>query len=83
MYSDISNAWKTLLKEKPRTLKDRAILWRKESTLKRLERPSRLDRARTLGYKAKQGFVVIRVRVGRGGMRKKGLKWEDDLDILV
>ncbi len=37
----------------------------------RLERPSRISKARRLGYKAKQGFVVVRVRVGRGGMRKQ------------
>ncbi|HEY7733789.1 MAG TPA: 50S ribosomal protein L15, partial [Nitrososphaera sp.] len=28
-------------------------------------------RARRLGYKAKQGIVVVRTRVGRGGMRKQ------------
>ncbi len=37
----------------------------------RVERPWRLDRARSLGYKAKEGVVVIRARVSRGGMRKK------------
>jgi large subunit ribosomal protein L15e len=30
-----------------------------------------LDRARKLGYKAKQGFVMARVRVRRGGLRKQ------------
>lgn len=52
-------------------IRARAILWRKGPTIQRLERPSRIDRARTLGYKAKQGFVVVRIRVGRGGMRRK------------
>jgi len=37
----------------------------------RLEHPTRLDRARALGYKAKQGFVVARVRISRGGIRIK------------
>jgi large subunit ribosomal protein L15e len=36
----------------------------------RLTRPSRPDKARRLGYKAKQGFVVYRVRVRRGGRKK-------------
>jgi len=36
----------------------------------RLEHPTRLDRARSLGYKAKAGFVVARVRVRRGGRTK-------------
>ena len=52
-------------------LKSRATLWRTEEVIHRIKRPSRLDRARRLGYKAKQGIVVVRIRVGRGGMRKK------------
>jgi large subunit ribosomal protein L15e len=39
-------------------------------TVQRIERPTRLDRARTLGYKAKQGIVIARVKVRRGGLRK-------------
>ena len=37
----------------------------------RLERPSRLNRARSLGYKPKQGVVVVRIKITRGGMRQK------------
>ncbi|KAF8065888.1 hypothetical protein HT031_002949 [Scenedesmus sp. PABB004] len=36
----------------------------------RLSRPSRPDKARRMGYKAKQGFVVYRVRVRRGGRKR-------------
>jgi large subunit ribosomal protein L15e len=36
----------------------------------RVERPLRLDRARKLGYKAKQGFIIARVKVRRGNLRK-------------
>jgi len=52
-------------------LKGKAINWRKEPSIHRIPRPSRLDRARKIGYKAKQGIVVVRARVGRGGMRKQ------------
>ncbi|NIM44721.1 MAG: 50S ribosomal protein L15e [Nitrososphaeria archaeon] len=45
--------------------------WRRGRTVQRVERPTRLDRARRLGYHAKQGFVVVRVKVSRGGLRKK------------
>ncbi|MFQ6081173.1 MAG: 50S ribosomal protein L15e [Candidatus Bathyarchaeia archaeon] len=48
----------------------RAIDWRRQPTILRIERPTRLDRARKLGYKAKQGFVMARVRVRRGGLRR-------------
>lgn len=36
----------------------------------RLTRPSRPDKARRMGFKAKQGYVVYRVRVRRGGRKK-------------
>jgi large subunit ribosomal protein L15e len=45
--------------------------FRREPTILRIERPSRLDRARMLGYKAKQGVAVVRIKVSRGGMRRK------------
>lgn len=49
---------------------ERLVAWRKERAITRVERPLRITRARSLGYKAKQGFVVVRVRVRRGGLRK-------------
>jgi large subunit ribosomal protein L15e len=51
-------------------MRQRLIQWRKEPTVNRVERPLRLDRARKLGYKAKQGFIVARVKVRRGNLRK-------------
>lgn len=48
----------------------RLIEWRKEPVVVRVEKPTRLGRARALGYKAKQGVVVVRVRVRKGGRRK-------------
>ena len=36
----------------------------------RCTRPTRPDKARRLGYKAKQGYVVYRVRVRRGGRKR-------------
>ena len=48
-----------------------AIEWRKQPAFYRIEKPSRIAKARRLGYKAKQGIVVIRARVGTGGMRRQ------------
>jgi len=45
--------------------------WRDEGAIERIERPTRLDKARELGYKAKQGVVVARVSVRKGGSRKQ------------
>jgi large subunit ribosomal protein L15e len=71
LYSHISRSWQSVLHEKAGNIRERAVELRKEPALLRLERPTRLDRARTLGYKAKQGVIVVRARVSRGGMRKK------------
>lgn len=59
--------WKTNSPE----IRSRITTWRKQDAMTRIERPSRIQRARRLGYKAKQGIVTIRMRVGRGGMRKQ------------
>jgi large subunit ribosomal protein L15e len=71
MYHYIAELWKRpydgAMKE---TMRQRLIEWRREPTVVRIEKPTRLDRARALGYKAKQGFVVVRVRVRKGGQRK-------------
>ncbi|MGA8905501.1 MAG: 50S ribosomal protein L15e [Candidatus Bathyarchaeia archaeon] len=51
-------------------LRQVAIKWRREPTVHRVEYPTRPERARALGYKAKQGYVVVRVRIRKGGARK-------------
>ncbi len=71
MHSYMTQTWTRMWKHNAEELKSKAIAWRKEPTINRIERPSRIDRARRLGYKAKQGIVVVRIRVGRGGMRKQ------------
>jgi len=48
----------------------RLVEWRRQPAVVRVDKPTRLDRARALGYKAKQGIIVVRVRVRRGGRRK-------------
>ncbi len=63
----IREAWK---KPDATTLRKRMVGWRKECAVERLDKPLRLDRARSLGYKAKPGFVVVRVKFMRGGRRK-------------
>ena len=58
-------------KDNSQVLRERAVLWRKQKAITRIDKPSRIQKARRLGYKAKQGIVVIRMRVGTGGMRKQ------------
>ncbi len=75
MYAYIRDAWK-----KPdesyvdELLWSRMQEWRRESSIIRVEHPTRLDRARALGYKAKQGIIIARVRVRKGARRKS--RWQ-------
>ena len=70
-YHAITDFWRD--KRSPRfkqLMRTRLITWRQEGAVTRIERPTRLDRARGLGYKAKPGYIVVRARVRRGGRRK-------------
>lgn len=51
-------------------LRIRVWQYRQLTKLVRTPRPSRPDKARRLGFKAKQGFVIYRVRVRRGGRKR-------------
>ncbi len=75
MYSFIQDAWKKPKEGYTEELMwKRLKKWRDEPTVKRIENPTRLDKARSLGYKAKQGFVLARTKVRRGNRRKKRFK---------
>jgi large subunit ribosomal protein L15e len=68
MYHKIKQNWQENRKE---LLKERLIEWRAGKSIERVDRPLRLDKARALGYKAKNGIIVVRVRLVRGGRRRK------------
>ena len=48
----------------------RGIEYRKGKSIQRIEKPTNIHRARTLGYKAKQGYIIVRARIRKGGMHK-------------
>lgn len=63
MYHYIREAWK-----KPKQVYQKKIIeWRASNSIVKVEKPLRLDKARALGYKAKKGIIVVRVRIRRGG----------------
>lgn len=51
--------------------RERLIEWRQEPATVKIERPTRLDRARALGYKPKQGIILVRQRLERGGRQRE------------
>jgi len=67
-YRHLKKTYKT--EEYGKLMKERLISWNKEPVMVKLKKPTKLDRARALGYKAKQGFVVVRGRI-RKGMQKR------------
>lgn len=75
MYHYIGEAWKDVDSDEMKQLMwQRMVDWRKEGTFVRVEKPLRLDKARQLGYKAKQGFVIVRTKVRKGGLRKHRIR---------
>lgn len=51
-------------------LRVRCWEFRNLPVIHRASRPSRPDKARRLGYKAKQGYVIYRIRIRRGGRKR-------------
>ena len=52
--------------------RDKVRIWNKQGTIVRVAKPTRPSRARALGYKAKQGFVIARGRIKKGGGKRPG-----------
>ena len=74
MYKYVRDLWKQPKKNMPELWRERLIQWRKDPVTVRIEKPTRIDRARSLGYRAKQGYLVIRQRVIRGGHKRPKIK---------
>lgn len=51
-------------------LRIRVWQFRQLTKMVRTPRPSRPDKARRLGFRAKQGYVIYRIRVRRGGRKR-------------
>ncbi len=70
LYQQLAELWQN--RDEHRDLwKQRLVQWRRQPVMVELERPTRLDRARALGYKAKTGFFLVRVRVDSGGRKRE------------
>lgn len=69
-YHYIGLAWRKPKETMKELHRSRLISWRKEPRFQKLEKPTRIDKARSLGYKEKKGIVVIRGRIRRGGRNR-------------
>ena len=67
LYHYLRKAWR---KPDEKILRERMTEWRSSPVFTKVDKPLRLDKARSLGYKDKKGFVIIRVRLKRGGHKR-------------
>jgi len=51
--------------------RDWLVKLRAQPAILRIEKPTRPDRARALGYRAKQGIFVVRARITKGGRKRR------------
>lgn len=70
MYKYVRNIWKNPRESLGIIWKRRLAEWRKEPSILRIDKPTRIDRARSLGYRAKQGFVIVRGKIKKGKRKR-------------
>lgn len=73
-YKYMSKSFQNEYKSRSQEFRGRIAAWRKDSPVEKIEKPTNIARARELGYKAKQGVVLARVRVERGLSKRRKIK---------
>lgn len=73
-YKYVKNVWKVQDESFLQMQRKRLADWRKQDTSVRIEKPTRIDKARSLGYRAKLGVILIRQRVERGGRQRPSIR---------
>ena len=73
-YRQINRSFQQSYAARSTLVKQRIAAWRAQSPVQRVEKPTNVARARELGYKAKQGVVIARVRVDRGLSKRRKIK---------
>ncbi len=70
MYKQMKRTMISEYKERSDAYKARIIKWNSEPPVTRIDKPTNIARARELGYKAKEGVLMVRVML-HGGSRKR------------
>jgi len=69
-YKYIQETMQKEYKAKDDIYREKIRAWRRGPSMAKVEKPSNIARARRLGYKAAQGYAVVRVRMERGRRRR-------------
>lgn len=70
IYKYLKQAWKKPRETLGQAYRQKLIQFRTEPVTIRIERPTRLNKARALGYKPKPGVILVRQKVLRGGHKR-------------
>ncbi len=73
-YKHIKKSIQEVYKERPQYFRERLAQWSKEPPVVRVEKPTNVIRARSLGYKAVKGIVIVRARVKKGLRKRRSPK---------
>ena len=71
VYTWIKKSFQTEYKTKSPEYKKRVQEWRKQGVINYIGKPTNIARARSLGYKAKEGYFVVRVKTRKGRRARK------------
>lgn len=74
LYKYVNSTWKKQDHNFVLMQRKRLTEWRRQDSTVRIEKPTRIDKARSVGYKAKQGIIVVRQRVDRGGRSRPTIR---------
>ncbi len=74
LYKYVKNSWQKPSEEFSELQRKRLVEWRSENTTTRIDKPTRIDKARAVGYRAKQGVLIIRQRLERGGRTREKIR---------
>jgi len=70
LYKYLRELWKKPTVNMSESYRKFLITIRKQGSSEKIEKPTRLDRARSLGYKAKKGFILVRERIPKGASKR-------------
>ncbi len=71
LYTYIRKTFIEEYKERSPEYKKRLMEWRREPTIVMVDKPTNIARARYLGYKAKEGYYIVRVKTRKGRRTRK------------
>ncbi len=71
LYSHVRKSFIASFKTRSQTLRSRIAKWRKTPPVVRVDKPLNPLRARALGYKATQDFIMLRSRIAHGKRRRR------------